>query len=476
MFTVDTSRPLYWKASVLDRFDGQRWLRAQVGDATAAAERNARRSTPGAGLNQLHPGWVQDASFRIEGLQTSLVIGAGTPLSVTDSVDFSASADGTLVHPGGTLEGSTEYKIVTYDPDPTVEQLQAAPNHYSTRRFASTTLLGIPPADWVPAETLAVPTWGKHNAFADERLRSSPYGDVYQLAQAWTASATTPYEAVTEIESHLRRDYAYSPDVPNHPYPLESFLFEDKAGYCQQFAGSMALMLRMLGIPARVVSGFAPGSPNSDNGSYVVHDFDAHSWVEVYFRGIGWVTFDPTPAAAPAESQRFNTETPERRGGALTADGASGDTQGGHNSLTAGDATGATNAGDSGMPAGLIVLAVFALGAVVAIVVYRRRGRIEGDPSDAQVAELRNALDRVGWHIAAGTTLLELERRVAAAGRQPVARYARMLRDHRYAGDNSPRPSEEQRRAMRRALIAGGPLRRWRAWLLVPPGGPRPQR
>jgi hypothetical protein len=78
--------------------------------------------------------------------------------------------------------------------------------------------------------------------------------------------------------------------------------------------------------------------------------------------------------------------------------------------------------------------------------------------------------------MAPGTTLLGLERRVAAAGREPVARYAAMLRDHRYAGDRSPLPSEEQRRAMRRSLIAGGPLRRWRAWLLVPPGGPRPQR
>ena len=68
---------------------------------------------------------------------------------------------------------------------------------------------------------------------------------------------------MTAIESHLRQDFAYTPEVPKHHYPLESFLFHDKAGYCQQFAGSMGLMLRMLGIPSRVVSGFAPGSPDS---------------------------------------------------------------------------------------------------------------------------------------------------------------------------------------------------------------------
>ena len=63
----------------------------------------------------------------------------------------------------------------------------------------------------------------------------------------------------------------------------------------------MALMLRMSGIPARVVSGFSPGSFNRDTGEYRVRDLDAHSWVEVYFPDIGWVTFDPTPAAAPAD-------------------------------------------------------------------------------------------------------------------------------------------------------------------------------
>ena len=65
----------------------------------------------------------------------------------------------------------------------------------------------------------------------------------------------------------------------------------------------MALMLRMLGVPTRVAAGFSPGSYNRDTGEYRIRDLDAHSWVEVYFTGIGWVPFDPTPTAAPAESQ-----------------------------------------------------------------------------------------------------------------------------------------------------------------------------
>ena len=134
MFTVKTDRPMYWKASVLDRFDGYAWQRAHIGDPLAATERNARRDTPGGALNQLHPGWVQDATFQIEGLRTSLVIGAGTPVAV-QGASFSASADGTLVHPGGALEGSSEYTIVTYNPDPTVDQMQSAPDRYPPKPF-----------------------------------------------------------------------------------------------------------------------------------------------------------------------------------------------------------------------------------------------------------------------------------------------------------------------------------------------------
>ena len=107
-----------------------------------------------------------------------------------------------------------------------------------------------------------------------------------------------------------RDGFTYSERPPDHEYPLEAFLFEDKIGYCQQFSGAMALMLRMSGIPARVVSGFSPGSLNRDSGEYRVRDLDAHSWVEVYFNDIGWVTFDPTPAGRAGRSRRARDQQP----------------------------------------------------------------------------------------------------------------------------------------------------------------------
>ena len=126
---------------------------------------------------------------------------------------------------------------------------------------------------------------------------------MYDLTQRITAGSATPYDAVKGVERYLKRNYPYSERVPTRPLPLNGFLFEDRRGYCQQFSGTMALMLRMAGIPARVATGFSPGSFNRDSGEYRVRDLDAHSWVEVWFTGIGWVPFDPTPAASPAESQ-----------------------------------------------------------------------------------------------------------------------------------------------------------------------------
>ena len=123
---------------------------------------------------------------------------------------------------------------------------------------------------------------------------------MYGIARRLAAGAPTPYDAVQRIEVYLRSNFQYKQDVPNRTYPLPAFIFQDRAGYCQQFSGAMALMLRMLGIPSRVAAGFAPGGREPDRSNYLIDDTDAHNWVEVFFPGIGWATFDPTPPAAPA--------------------------------------------------------------------------------------------------------------------------------------------------------------------------------
>jgi Ca2+/Na+ antiporter len=131
------------------------------------------------------------------------------------------------------------------------------------------------------------------------------------LAEQITAKYVTPVEKASALEEYLRSHYSYTLQLTGKPGkdPLAHFLFETRAGHCEYFASAMAVMLRTLGIPSREVNGFLPGEFNSLGGDYMVRASDAHSWVEAYFPGNGWVVFDPTPPAAPVEQGFFNRLT-----------------------------------------------------------------------------------------------------------------------------------------------------------------------
>ena len=119
------------------------------------------------------------------------------------------------------------------------------------------------------------------------------------LARRVTASADNPFDKAVTLESYLRSNYGYTLNLTGKlgDDPLARFLFETREGHCEYFASAMAIMLRSIGIPSREVNGFLPGEYNGLGGDYIVRASDAHSWVEVYFPGTGWLTFDPTPAA-----------------------------------------------------------------------------------------------------------------------------------------------------------------------------------
>jgi protein-glutamine gamma-glutamyltransferase len=120
---------------------------------------------------------------------------------------------------------------------------------------------------------------------------------VTDLARRITASAGDNYRRTVAVQSYLQDDFGYTLDPsgidPHDPIP--SFLFTVRKGYCEYFASAMTVMLRALGIPARPVNGFQTGTYNKVGGDFVVRARDAHTWVEVYFQGYGWVPFDPTP-------------------------------------------------------------------------------------------------------------------------------------------------------------------------------------
>lgn len=120
---------------------------------------------------------------------------------------------------------------------------------------------------------------------------------IKNLAQEWTSQAHTPYEKARAIEERLRRTYNYSLEPRARGNYIEDFLFNTREGHCEFFATSMAVLLRNLAIPARVVNGFYSVEWNQMANAFSVRQRDAHSWVEVYFENYGWMTFDPTPSS-----------------------------------------------------------------------------------------------------------------------------------------------------------------------------------
>jgi transglutaminase-like putative cysteine protease len=128
---------------------------------------------------------------------------------------------------------------------------------------------------------------------------------VLDLAEEIVPEDAGPYDRALAIEHFLENEYKYSLDIP--PLPpgedaLDFFLFEQRQGYCEHFATAHAILCRLAGVPARVVTGYSTGDYNPFTGLYEVSLSDAHAWVEIYLQGIGWVTMEPTPGFVMPES------------------------------------------------------------------------------------------------------------------------------------------------------------------------------
>ncbi len=466
LFTVQAAQPEYWKVEDLDTFDGRGFVpspqsagRLPGPDPVASA----------AGVLEFT---VDDAAL----LSPQLVV-AGYGLRVVGS--FAATggdAPGTFaVSPP--LEPGTVYAVQAYVPHPSAAALALAgvAEDPSLAPYRTIDLPQGPAVRFAPFH--AAP------GSAAYVLQGSPYARVYALARRLAVAAPTPYAFVRSVMSDLAQGYAYDEHPPPARLPLVSFLFSARRGYCQQFAGAMALLLRMGGVPARVVGGFTPGTRDAVHHAWMVTDQDAHDWVEAWFPGWGWVTFDPTPGVDPALagsvpvpgttppvplSTRSRTApvhrsatAPLRRHELRSASAPASRPRA--RSRTA-------SARDAGLPLALAALGL--LLAALAFVGWRRAGCVRS--TDALVSELERALRRCGRAPVGGTTLAELERRFG--GYAGAARYLRALREARYAGHLAlPRP--EDRRALRAALGgglgAGGRLRAW--WALPPRPAARPR-
>jgi protein-glutamine gamma-glutamyltransferase len=277
-------RPFYWRATVLERFDGTRWLE----HVRPESIRQKHRLNPA-------PRELADLlrqEITVAALEDDHVIGASMPITNDLSGQAAYEGQGVFRVIGGLHRGQ-HYTVYSYAPNPTPEELVRVPSSYPealTRPRSELDVAGVTAAPFG--------TPGRDARLARALSgRLLPYARLYERAQEVAGETRSPYAAAVALEAWFRSTggftYSEQPGTTPGVPPLVGFVLDTKTGYCQHFAGGMAVMLRLLGIPARVTAGFVSGRYEGE--SWRVTDHDAHTWVEVWFRGYGWLPFDPTP-------------------------------------------------------------------------------------------------------------------------------------------------------------------------------------
>jgi protein-glutamine gamma-glutamyltransferase len=477
LLRVKAQEGAYWKARDLALFDGRIWRQ----DPRARGEHPAAQlpASPG-NLSR----WRQQIRVTMRNLKSDTFVTAGIATSIDGESGYPIGA-GIFRSPTGLGRGDS-YTADVYTPKPTDAQLAAnTADHYEDwmRSYLSVYLPepgATPSADPLEERYSPVrivwPFWGREGSpeadgFGGYQgsgapvLERSELARVWELAQRLRSESATPFEYVQRVEALLEDDYGYSETPPPDSETLDGFLFDSKIGYCQQFSGAEALLLRMAGIPARVATGFAPGAFDDRQREFVVRDFDAHSWVEVWFPTYGWVTRDPTPAAAPPRSQPGEDGSLAAGGGRQPAPDLGGERL---SDLESGRALAQEEGADTVTLAigGALAAAALVAGALL----ERRRRKRLPPPAQRPLAEFERALRRARFDGGPGLTLSVIERRFT--GWPGAAGYVRALREQRYSGRPAA-PTAEQRRGLRAALARDAGV--LRAWWALPPVARRPR-
>ena len=294
-------RPQYWRAVTLNDVIGGRWFE----DPALQQQSSGYLGEPGLvprGAQQ-RSNWVEQ-HVQVEALRDTHLVAASVPVQVDAPklglVTYDPSGEVSVAR--GLRRGDT-YTAWSYEAEPSPQQLARSKPVYPQLIRAQYKYLAVDQRVFVepfgtPGRTKAI-DWLFTSSFRAPEL--DPYRPLYLKAEEIAGGAKSPYAAAVTLESWFRSSgnflYDQHPAKPpaNVP-PLVDFITRTQAGYCQHFAGAMALMLRYLGVPARVAAGFSSGQYDKKSGEWIVTDHDAHEWVEAWFKGWGWMPFDPTPS------------------------------------------------------------------------------------------------------------------------------------------------------------------------------------
>lgn len=261
----------YWRSNAYDTYDGRTWSVADVDDVRVIDTDDGLElffSLQGDPYPVFGDAYFVQSFFIAEPLPNLLFVGGqAEDVYIYAERLVVDSTDG--IRLGEPLTPGMTYSVVSRPVDFEADELRAAGRDY-------------PPE--ILTRNLQVP------AIVGPEVR--------QLARDLTAHTTNPYDAAVAIRDHLRETYPYDFYPPPQPPGSEAvyqLLFVDQRGVCEHYVTAMVVMLRELGIPARLVAGYGTGQYNAITGYYEVRAYDAHAWVEAYFPGYGWVPFDPTP-------------------------------------------------------------------------------------------------------------------------------------------------------------------------------------
>lgn len=470
---VTSPLPTYWKATTLEAFTGSGW----ASNATFSY-----RVPEGVGPRPIHvpeprpPGDEVTLRFELSGVTTSYLFSGGRPTSLTlDSPSPVWASETGALSTSQTIEPPMSYQLTAVIPRARPKQLVGLGRDYPSDYQDAYLVVPMPPAKQVRQNPSLEQEW---RTTWSPRYENDEFRDIYTLNRTIVGDATDPYEQTLRIERYLRTHFRYSLLVPPSRFssPIAAFLFDTHTGYCQHFAGAMALLLRLNGIPSRVAVGFITGSLVGTQ-TYEVTTNNAHSWVEAYFPGQRWLPFDPTPgralplAGASSTSPGFTDPFPhdQPNTGVTTAptvpdarDRLPEDIR----------APGAKAAGVSVLARVLVPLAgVFVLAAILAAwpALRRRvraRGLHRGTPAErlaASVRLMRADLADWGLPVTNASTLDEvavMAGSTAADILSPIAERAQAVFFGGYAASSGDVRAAER---ARRRVVAG--LRRERNWL-----------
>lgn len=277
---VRADRPRFWRGMVFDRYEDSNWTRtAEMPEASEGIP--VRLDFPG------HPRAELDQviqTYELVRQTPNLVFGAADPFRVYLSGGSARLWDDGTVTTSQEQEEGIVYSVISLVDTSNRDKLRAATGDVPGE--VAETYLQVP--DSLP-----------------QRVRD--------LGRDLTSQGDTPYEKAEAVQAWLGENVEYSLDLTGQPRDADAvdwFLFEHRRGWCEPIASSMVMMLRAGGVPARFVTGFAPGLRNPFSGWYEVRVADAHAWVEAWIPGHGWIAFDPTGAVPQAvdpgaEAPRF---------------------------------------------------------------------------------------------------------------------------------------------------------------------------